>query len=52
MFIYNKSIIFKTLLASMTLFLATSCYDLDEMNKNPYEVTMVPNITILILISR
>ena len=38
MFIYNKSIIFKTLLASMTLFLATSCYDLDEMNKNPYEL--------------
>lgn len=34
----KKTIIFKTLLVSMALVSLSSCYDMDEMSKNPYEL--------------
>lgn len=34
----KKTIIFKTMLVSMALVSLSSCYDMDEMSKNPYEL--------------
>ena len=34
----KKTIIFNTMLASMALANLTSCYDMDDMSKNPYEL--------------